>query len=130
MLSIQQDKCWMDPYISYVKEGKISEDKSKAQKLRMKASRFLIIDDELYRKSFAGPLLLCVTKQKGKEVLSEIHEGQARYHSGARALQHKVLRQCYYWPTLRYNAKEFVHKWEKCQKHGSLIHNHQNSSAQ
>ena len=58
----------------------------------MKASRFLIIDDELYRKSFAGPLLLCVTKQKGKEVLSEIHEGQARYHSGARALQHKVLK--------------------------------------
>lgn len=67
----------MDPYISYVKEGKILDDKSEAQKLKMKASRFLIIDDELYQKPFGGPLLLCVTKKKRKEVLSEINERQA-----------------------------------------------------
>lgn len=61
------------PCISQIKDGKIPENKNEAQKLIMKASHFLIIDDELYQKSFARPLLLCVTKQKGKNMLSKIH---------------------------------------------------------
>ena len=54
----------------------------------MKASCFQIFDDELYRKSFIRPLLLCLKKKKKKrEILSEIHEGQVGKHYEGRALQ-------------------------------------------
>jgi hypothetical protein len=44
------------------------------------------------------PLLHCVSKAKGQELLLEIYAGVYRGHIGARALVAKVLRQGFYWP--------------------------------
>ena len=39
----------MTPIIRYLKEGWLPENKAKARKIHIRAARFVIIDDVLYR---------------------------------------------------------------------------------
>ena len=55
---------WMKPIIDYLKNSRLLlEDKNEARKLRLKATRYTLVDKTLIRKSFSGPLLRCVTKE-------------------------------------------------------------------
>ena len=40
---------------------------------------------------------------------------------GGRALAHKVARLGFYWPTMIADAKAFVRKCERCQKHAPIV---------
>jgi hypothetical protein len=70
----------------------------------------------LYKTSISGPLLQCVSKAKGQEILSEIHAGTCGGHIGARALAAKVLRQDFYWPAVIDDTVKLVLTCEACQK--------------
>ena len=71
----------MDPIIKYLQNGKLSENKDDAKRLRMKAARYIIYDDKLYRRSFSSPLLLCVDDEQAYYIMEEIHEGICGNHS-------------------------------------------------
>ena len=49
VLKIKEQDEWMNPIIRYLKEGWLLEDKTKARKIQIKATRFIIINDVLYR---------------------------------------------------------------------------------
>jgi hypothetical protein len=57
---------------------------------------YQIIGDELYRTSVIGPLLCCLSRDEGKELLAQTHSGICGGHIGSRALTAKVLRQGFY----------------------------------
>ncbi len=81
--------CWMDPYVLYLKEGILPEQRKEAEVIRRKASRFwLSKDSELYRRSFSGPYLLYVHLELIEDLLYEIHEGICGSHTGGRSLAH------------------------------------------
>ena len=69
----------------------------------------------LYKRGFTFPLLRCLTSEEGEYVLREIHEGVCENHSGSRNLAAKALRQDYYWPTMKNDARELVRRCQKCQ---------------
>jgi len=51
----------MDPIVHFLKEDVLPEDKTEADKVRRKAPRFWLSEDQkLYKRSFFGPYLLCV----------------------------------------------------------------------
>jgi hypothetical protein len=79
-----------------------------------------ILDDQLYRRGFATPLLKCVEEEKLEYVLTEIHKGINGQHISGRSLARKTLRAGYYWPTMKTDAKEHVKKCDKCQRHGDM----------
>ena len=56
--------------------------------------------------------------------MREIHEGICGNHAGGQALAHKVLRQGYYWPTMKKNAAGFVRRCDKCQRFSSYTNSH------
>ena len=82
----------MTPIISYLKDRKLSEGKDEAKKLRVKAARYILINEVLYKRGFSQPYLRCLTPDEANYVLREIHEGACGNHSGARSLIHKVVR--------------------------------------
>ena len=86
----------MTPIIRYLKEGWLPENKAKARKIHIRAARFVIIDDVLYRRGYLLPYLRCANSKKADYVLYEIHEGVCGNHAGARSLVGKVLRSGYY----------------------------------
>uniref|UniRef100_A0A2N9FQA7 Uncharacterized protein n=1 Tax=Fagus sylvatica TaxID=28930 RepID=A0A2N9FQA7_FAGSY len=54
--------------------------------------------------------------------LKEIHEGVCGDHSGARALQRKIVRAGYYWPSMKADTYQFVQHCDKCQRFANLLH--------
>uniref|UniRef100_A0A5B7BB47 Reverse transcriptase domain-containing protein n=1 Tax=Davidia involucrata TaxID=16924 RepID=A0A5B7BB47_DAVIN len=98
---ILQTQTWMDPIICYLKDGTLPEEKVQARKIKLKSARYVIISDQLYRRSYSQPLLRCLTPEEASYVLREIHEGICGNHLGGRTLAHRAMTQGYYWPYMQ-----------------------------
>ncbi|KAI0513923.1 hypothetical protein KFK09_009955 [Dendrobium nobile] len=83
-------------------------------RLRRQASNFTIINGELYKRSFTGPYLKCLPPSEANYALREVHSGICGEHLSGRALAQKVLRQGFYWPTIKQDALELVRKCNSC----------------
>lgn len=112
----------MDPISDYLAHGVLPEDKAEARRVRYRSSRYLIINNKLYKRGFSLPYLRCLTPDEANYVLREIHEGVCGNHSGTRSLAHKALRQGYYWPTLQADAKKIAQTCPKCQEYAVVPH--------
>ena len=87
---------WMDSLVLFLKHDTLPDDKTEADKIRRKASRFwLSKDSKLYRRSFSGPYLLCVHPDATKLILEELHEGICGSHMGGRSLSHRAITLSY-----------------------------------
>ncbi|GKV30660.1 hypothetical protein SLEP1_g39449 [Rubroshorea leprosula] len=113
---------WTDPITSFLRDGAVPADKQEEMRLRKKASRYTLVNDVLYKRSFSLPLLRCLTPYEAEYALREVHGGVCRSHIGARTLAHKVLRQGYYWPNMYKDAIQFLQRCQKCQFFAHLIH--------
>jgi hypothetical protein len=76
----------------------------------------VIIEGELYKHGFCSPLLKCLSRAKGIELMKEIHACLCGSHIGSRPLLGKVFRQGFYWPKIASDGAELVQKCENCQK--------------
>ena len=104
----------MTSIVVYLKEGRLLEDKDEVRKLRIKAAKYVLIDEVLYKRGFSQPYLRCLAPDESNYVLREIHEGLCGNHSGARTLVHKVVHIGYYWPTIQVDAKTYVKVCDQC----------------
>ncbi|XP_074346256.1 uncharacterized protein LOC141685030 [Apium graveolens] len=107
---------WMTPIHNYIRKGTVPEDKSQARLLRYQAARYVEYDGVLYKRGFNQPLLRCVDLEEGNYILREVHEGICGNHSRGGSLALKVLRQGYYWPTMKEDAFKFVRACDRCQR--------------
>ena len=82
----------MDSIVLFLKEDILLEGKSKANKLRRKAYRFWLFEDQkLYKRFFSGPYLLCIHLEASELLIDELHEGICGSHTGGRSLSHRGL---------------------------------------
>ena len=113
---VENRENWITPIVSYLKDGKLLEGKDKASKLKVRAARYVLMDEVLYKRGFSQPYLKCLVLDEANYVLREVHEGAYGNHSGARSLIHKVVRAGYYWPTVKADAKAYVKVCDQCQR--------------
>ena len=104
-----------------MKDSVLSNEKKAARKLKVRATRFVLIKDILSKRGFSRPYLRCLGNEEANYVMKEVHEGICRNHSGSRSLVHKLIRAGYYWPTMLKDAKAYVKTCDKCQRFGNLI---------
>ena len=114
------EESWMTPIIDYLKEGKLPQGRDEARKLRIKSTRYVLMDEVLYKRGFSQPYLRCLAPDEANYVLREVHEGACGNHSGARSLVHKVVRVGYYWPTIQADAKAYVKVCDQCQRFSNV----------
>ena len=94
--SVRAGPSWMDPLILFLKEDVLPEERSEADKIRRKATRFWLSEDlKLYKCSFSGPYLLCVHPDTTELILEELHEGICGSHTGGRSFSHRAITQGY-----------------------------------
>ncbi|XP_074304162.1 uncharacterized protein LOC141638875 [Silene latifolia] len=74
------------------------------------------------KKSLAGPCLRCLSKEEAETILQDMHSGECGNHAGGRSLSNKILRQGYFWPTMRADAINHAKRCESCQKAAPAIH--------
>ena len=117
---IEDRENWMTPIVSYLKDGKLPEGKDKARKLRVRAARYILMDEVLYKRGFSQPYFRCLAPDEANYVLREVHEGACGNHLGARSLIHKVVHAGYYWPTVQADAKAYVKVCDQCQRFSNI----------
>ncbi|XP_026459938.1 uncharacterized protein LOC113360668 [Papaver somniferum] len=113
---------WRTEVHLYRKEGTLPADLKKARKIQSKAGRYDIRDGVLYKKSFLGALLRCLSREEGHRVLKDIHYGDAGNHSGMRSLKDKAKMQGYYWPQMIRDSARMYRRCEECQRFSKRIH--------
>ena len=102
---------WMDSIVLFLKEDILPKEKSEADKVRRKAPRFWLSEDQkLYKCSFSGLYLLCINPKVSKLLLEELHEGICGSHTRGESLSHKTFTQGYWWPNMQKEAQEYVRK--------------------
>ena len=114
---------WIYPLVLFLKEGVLPHEKGVAKKIRRKAHRFWLSEEQkLYKCFFFGPYLLCVHLGTMEPLLEELYEGIYGSHTGGRSLSHRALTQGYWWPSMQKEAQEYSKKCDQCQRFAPNIH--------
>ncbi|XP_019197688.1 PREDICTED: uncharacterized protein LOC109191483 [Ipomoea nil] len=106
---------WIDDIRRYKETGKLPEDSGVAARVRRKAPSFEIIDEQIYKRSFGGPLLKCLLRPEAEKIMDEAHHRICAAHQGAHTLARKLVVQGYYWPTMMRDCVEWISKCGICQ---------------
>ncbi|XP_071909560.1 uncharacterized protein [Coffea arabica] len=112
---VHSENTWMTPLILFLGQGTLPEDRVEARRIQRKAARYALRDGELYKRSYLGPWLRCVTPEAGRHVLHEIHEGLCGAHVGHRMLAKKTMLLGYFWPSLRQDSQDLILGCPSCQ---------------
>jgi hypothetical protein len=85
-------------------------------RMQERAQLYQIVNNELYKIYVSSPLLRCVSKTEGQQILSEVHTGVCGGHIGARALAAKTLWQGFYYLAMIDDAAKLVSTREAYQR--------------
>ncbi|KAJ6828056.1 uncharacterized protein M6B38_364800 [Iris pallida] len=115
---------WRFPFIDFAVYGILPEDPKEAVSVRRRSLRFYYdtATKTLYRRSFDGLLLRCLSNEEAAEALREAHDGTCGAHQPGPKLQDRLRRMGYYWPTMAADAVEYAKKCHACQLHADFIH--------
>jgi ribonuclease HI len=83
---------WWAPITLYLQGHYHPSDINEAKRLKHQSRDFTLLGGQLYKKGISQPMLKCVTKTEGIQILREVHNGTCGSHSGPRALAAKVIR--------------------------------------
>jgi len=110
------DEDWRKDIIEYLK----NPSKQVSRKLRCKALKFVLLDDQLYHRIVDGVLLKCLNQEEAKVLMGEIHEGVCGAHQSANKMKWMIRRASYFWPTMLENCFKYYKGCQECQKFGNI----------
>ena len=107
---IEED--WWVRFIDFIKEFKlpshVDAKSTEAARIIRRSKGFVLVGDNLYKRSASSILMKCVTLEVGKNILREIHEGVCGNHAASRTLVGKAYRSGFFWPTAVSDAEDLV----------------------
>jgi ribonuclease HI len=107
---------WRTEIISFLQGNCLSSDLAYNKRMEARTRPYVLIEGELYKHGVCSPLLKCLSRTEGIELMKEIHAGLCGSHIGSRPLLGKVFHQGFYWPKAASDAAELVQKYVGCQK--------------
>ena len=113
---------WRTQYLDWMIRGILPSDRAQARRLARRAKSFVLIDDELYKRSPSGVLQRCIPIPEGKELIRDIHTGICGHHAAPRTLVGNAFRQGFYWPTAVADATDVVRTCEGCPFYARKTH--------
>ena len=85
VLMIEED--WRTQFIDFIKEFKlpphVNPKSAEAVRITRRSKGFVLVGNNLYKRSASGILMKCVTLEEGKDILREIHEGVCGNHAAS-----------------------------------------------
>ncbi|XP_074335985.1 uncharacterized protein LOC141673151 [Apium graveolens] len=114
-LEIHQGSDWMTPLRNFLEKGILPPDRKEALKIKYRASNYTIINERMYCRSVNQPLLRCLNNEEQQQALEAVHEGICGEHLAGRSLAFKILRQGFFWPTLRTDTSDYAKRCVQCQ---------------
>jgi hypothetical protein len=115
-ISLVHSEDWRTEIISFLQGNCLSDDEAYNKRMEARTRPYVMIEGELYKHGVCSPLLKCLLRAQGIELMKEIHAGLCGSHIGSRLLLGKVFRQGFYWLKAASDVAELVQKCENCQK--------------
>ena len=115
---------WYSDILQYLKDGTYPPFVGKNDQLTIQrlSTNYIICGERLYRRSYDGIHLLCVTAKEAQKIIKEVHESSYGPHMNVHMLSRKIMRQGYYRTTMEADYAAHVRKCHQCQVHGDLKH--------
>lgn len=117
---VEHQSSWMDPIIKYLTNEVLSSDRIEAKRVKWIALQYIVMDGNLYKRSFTLPLLKYLGPTNVDYALHEVHKEIYKNHLESRSMAYKILRQRYYWPTIQKDITDFVKKCYQYQKYSNI----------
>jgi len=108
---------WFYDILAYMRDGTFPDDASKADRIALQrmASKYVLAKGELYKRSWDGVLLRCVSHKEGKAIMQRIHEGVCGTHMSGKSLARKIMNQGYFWISIERDCIKYVRTCKTCQ---------------
>ena len=87
---------------------------TKARSVKLKSSRYVIINGFLYWKDLGGILLNRLLETEVREKIDEFHKKDCGGHLYWKTTTYKILRAGFYWPTLFTDVYKEVSTCHQC----------------
>ena len=71
--AVEEGETWLIPLFWYLEADILPKDRNEDMKTKKRAARYCISQEKLYRRSFSGPYLRCVTPREDARILVELH---------------------------------------------------------
>jgi hypothetical protein len=104
---------WRTPLVKYLKDPKSVSDR----KVQWWALKFILDNDELYRRTTDDLLLKCLGPDQARLAMADVHEGICGTLQSAPKMKWLLRRACFYWPTMIADCFKYYKGCEECQKH-------------
>jgi ribonuclease HI len=82
---------WRTEIISFLQGNYLSDDEVYNKRMEARTRPYVMIEGELYKHGICSPLLKCLSRTEGIELMKEIYAGLCGSHIGSRPLLRKVL---------------------------------------
>jgi hypothetical protein len=83
---------WRNEIISFLQGKFLSDDEVYNKRMEARTRSYVTIEGKLYKYGFCSPLLKCLSRTEGQELMKEIHAGLCGSHIGSRHLLGRVFR--------------------------------------
>jgi hypothetical protein len=87
---------WRTEIITFLRGNHPVDDEAYIKRMQARTRPYKIIEGELYKEGVCSPLLKCVSRDEGQELIREIHSGLCGSHIGPRALLGKIFCHGFY----------------------------------
>jgi len=116
MLSAISADDWRKEIIDYLRDL----SKKVGRRVRFQATKYVLLEDELYYRTIDGVLLKCLGDDEAESFMGEIHEGVCGAHQSAFKMKWVIRRNGYYWPTILEDCFKYFKGCQGCQKFGNI----------
>ncbi|XP_043725840.1 uncharacterized protein LOC122672428 [Telopea speciosissima] len=107
---------WRTPVTQYLSDPGPGFD----QRIRDRATGYVLIGEDLYKKGKDDLLLKCGSLNEATLVMVKVHEGICGAHQARPKMRWLIRRHGYYWPTMTTDCIKYAKGCWACQTHGPV----------
>jgi len=112
------DDDWRKPIVNYLE----NPEGTTSRKIKYRALSYVIVGNELFKKTPEGVLLKCLGEIEAYSVVSNTHSGACGTHQEDHKMKWLLFRQGVYWPTMPKDCIDFAKGCQECQRHAGIQH--------
>jgi ribonuclease HI len=101
---------WRKEIVGYLRDP----SRKVSRKLRYKAIKFVLLDNNLFYKSLDGVLLRCLGPEEAKKMMSEVHDGICGAHQSAYRMKWVIRQAGCFWSTILEDCFEYYRGCQDC----------------
>lgn len=112
------DTNWRKPTVSYL-ENPVG---STYQKVKYRSLSYMVIGNELFKKTLKEVLLKCLGESKAYFIVSNVHGGECVAHQAGHNMRWLLCRHGVYWPAMLKDYIDFDKGCQECHVYSGTQH--------